>query len=94
MKTTDIGFERFPEDFYADPSTAFIAKQEDYINYLKNKFGNILKEGTRVIVHLYKKHGTVKNVGEWKNKLAYTVLMDGDPDCFIFYPEDFDVLEV
>lgn len=24
MKTTDIGFERFEEEFYADPSTAFI----------------------------------------------------------------------
>jgi hypothetical protein len=24
MKTTDIGFERFEEDFYADPKTMFI----------------------------------------------------------------------
>ena len=27
MKTTDIGFEKFPEDFVADPTTAFIKEQ-------------------------------------------------------------------
>lgn len=29
MKTTDIGFERFEEDFYADPNTALIKPKPD-----------------------------------------------------------------
>lgn len=29
MKTTDIGFERFEQNFYADPNTAFIKPKPD-----------------------------------------------------------------
>ena len=29
MKTTDIGFEKFSMDFYADPNTAFIKPEKD-----------------------------------------------------------------
>lgn len=29
MKTTDIGFEIFEEDFYADPNTAFVKPKPD-----------------------------------------------------------------
>lgn len=29
MKTTDIGFKRFEEDFYANPNTAFIKPNPD-----------------------------------------------------------------
>lgn len=29
MKTTDIGIERFPEDFIADPTTAFVKNMRD-----------------------------------------------------------------
>jgi isocitrate dehydrogenase kinase/phosphatase len=29
MKTTDIGFERFEEDFYANPNTAFVKPEPD-----------------------------------------------------------------
>lgn len=29
MKTTDIGFERFEEDFYADPKTMFIKPNKE-----------------------------------------------------------------
>lgn len=29
MKTTDIGFARFEQDFYADPNTAFIKPNPD-----------------------------------------------------------------
>lgn len=37
MKTTDIGFERFPEDFYADLSTAFIKTDlEEYTKIVKS----------------------------------------------------------
>ena len=37
MKTTDIGFERFEEDFYADTSTAFIKTDpEEYTKIVKS----------------------------------------------------------
>lgn len=37
MKTTDIGFERFEEDLYADLSTAFIKSDlKDYTKIVKS----------------------------------------------------------
>lgn len=33
MKTTDIGFEKFEEDFYADLSTAFIKHRNENLSY-------------------------------------------------------------
>lgn len=38
MKTIDIGFERFEEDFYADPRTMFVKidKAEEYKKALEN----------------------------------------------------------
>jgi hypothetical protein len=36
MKTTDIGFESFEEDFYADINTMYIKpKEEDSKNYIQ-----------------------------------------------------------
>lgn len=36
MKTTDIGFERFEEDFYADINTMYIKpKEEDSEKYIQ-----------------------------------------------------------
>ena len=37
MNKTDIGFERFPEDFHADMSTAFIKTDlDDYTKIIKS----------------------------------------------------------
>lgn len=38
MKTTDIGFENFPEDFHAIPGTMFI-EPRDYCPICKYEFG-------------------------------------------------------
>ena len=63
--------------------------------YLINKYGpDIILDGARVFVHVYKKQCIVLNSGLYKNKPAYAVLLDGDHDCFILYAEEFQVLEV
>ena len=63
--------------------------------HLINKYSYaIILDGKRVFVPTYKKQGTVLNSGEYKNKPAYAVLLDGDLDCFILYTEEFKVLEV
>ena len=40
MKTTDIGFERFEEDFYANPKTMFIVPNESKDKSIKVVFEN------------------------------------------------------
>ena len=40
MKTTDIGFERFEEDFYANPNTMFIVPNESKDKSIKVVFEN------------------------------------------------------
>lgn len=36
MKTTDVGFEKFEEDFYADINTMYVKpKEEDYEKYIQ-----------------------------------------------------------
>lgn len=52
-----------------------------------------LKDGTRVVIHSFNERGTILNSGRFRGKFAYAVLMDGDLDCTVVYPEDVEEID-
>lgn len=52
-----------------------------------------VKKGTRVKLIYSKAYGTIRGAGMWKGRLAYHIWLDGQLDCNIVYPEEFEVLE-